>query len=216
MSDPSDITDMRNALKGKIDNSVLLLADADSFLWLRQEGYHDANPFLGGGNWLILLGALSVLNLLGKISFIGDARLEKCKLSLFTGKCPDTKELGKYGVSEKEGFVNLNQIGGWGITKEEAKKFWQENRNPLAHLGYPGMGAGVVDCSLGDYATTVKKIKEGHGGLMFFELPLTNSPKFANSDLLVNATRDLIPHLKRLVEEGSDEDIVKVYSWCTH
>jgi hypothetical protein len=223
MSDSSDIADMRNALKGKMSNAVLLLNDADSFLWLRQEGHHDANPFLGGGNWLILLGALSVLNLLGKISFISDERLGRCDVAWFSGKRARTDKMGNCNVSETEGFVNLCQLGTWNISDDEARKFWQENRNPLTHLGYPRMGAGVVGRELGSYMETVQKVKDADCGDLFFKLPSSIFPNlspeqipiFANSDLLVQATRNLVPALGLLVERGSDADIEKVFLWCS-
>lgn len=222
MTDVIETAEIRTTLTGKMTNAILLLNDADSFLWLRQQGLHETNPYLGGGNWLILLGALSVLNLLGKISFISDERLVRCDESWFMGRRKNLRELGQQSVSEKHGFLNLSQLGGWNISPDDAEKFWDENRHPLSHVGSPRMGSGVVGRELGDYENTVQQIRAGNAGPLFFKLPASMFPNlapdqvpiFANSDLLVHATRELLSVLNQLIDSGSDDDLRKVLFWC--
>lgn len=208
--------ELQGALKGKIQNALLLLNDADTFLWFRREGHLAQHPELGGGNWLILLGVLSVLNLLGKISFLGDSRLRKCESSWFISSHPKTACLGSVGVSEKNGFINLYKIAGnWGIDEGSVGQFWEDNRHHLAHLGFPKYGGGVVDGeNLGNYVSTKVKITAGEVGPIFFKLPLENSPYYGNADLLCESARKLVQPLISKIDKASYQDLQKIYDWC--
>lgn len=215
--------ELRDVLKAKVANAELILSDNDTFLWFRQEGHIERLkqegeiPPPGGGNWLALLGALSVVSLLGKVSYLADERIDDVSITDITHR--RTRKMSLVGVSEIEGQINLLTMSSnspieWGVNGMELRVLWEDNRDWLAHLAFPRHGAGVTGKTYG-YLSAKTAIHEGRAGKVCEQLPLSNSPFFFNADILTAKIRELIPKIITIIDTANAERLNKINEWCS-
>jgi hypothetical protein len=150
-----------------------LVADCRTLLAVRTEQHQwfkkrQGEVGLGGGNFLIAIGLLALLNFLAKVhlwlvdsqSFATEANLEEVKAAKarVIEDIPDLRRVVKDrwmnprpgDCNEQRAFIKLveamrEEIDLGIADNKEAEEVWQKIRNKLTHMAMPDGGAGVYE-----------------------------------------------------------------------
>lgn len=172
-------TSLKQSLKKHLDDRVgALVNDSRTFLFLKcyrgAKFFEGKNPPIGGGNFLIILGAFAALNLLAKIYWIlskdyplidievktkffeqkkllkDSIKDHKNKFNIFFEYCGADLREGPF-IREKHAFYELvkdlhkDEIDlGLGEDEDTINKIWDDLRNSPAHIAIPQGKVGGV------------------------------------------------------------------------